>query len=113
MFRKIINFVILLPLAVVLILLSVANRNSVTLALNPFRPEDSVLSLQAPFFVFLFLALMTGILLGSAATWLAQGKYRKQARSLREDQMKWQNKAAPVPRAANPAQPSGIRQIEA
>lgn len=113
MFRKIINFVILLPLAVVLILLSVANRNSVTLALNPFRPEDSVLSLNAPFFVFLFLALMIGILLGSAATWLAQGKYRKQARSLREDQMKWQNKAPAAPRPANPAPSSGIRQIEA
>lgn len=88
--RKALNLIILLPLAVILILLSVANRQLVTLAFNPFRPEDSVLSLQAPFFVFLFIAVMIGIVLGSAATWFAQGKYRRRARTLRDENLKWQ-----------------------
>jgi len=52
MTKKIINLLILLPLGVILIIFCVANRQNVTLAFNPFRPEDQVLSLAAPFFVF-------------------------------------------------------------
>jgi len=37
----------------------------VTLALNPFRPEDNVLSVTAPFFVYLFLAVIFGLVIGS------------------------------------------------
>ena len=58
MAKKIINLLILLPLGIILIIFCVANRQSVTLAFNPFRPEDQVLSLSAPFFVFLFISSM-------------------------------------------------------
>ena len=80
MVRKIVNIVVLVPIAIVLIVLSVANRQPVRMALNPFRPEDSVLSLTAPFFVFLFLALLLGMIIGAVATWISQHKYRKRAR---------------------------------
>ncbi|HEX2148106.1 MAG TPA: DUF1049 domain-containing protein, partial [Pseudorhizobium sp.] len=63
-FKKILSLVILVPLGVLLIVLSVANRQSVTLALNPFRPDDSVLSVTAPFFLFLLLSLLLGMLIG-------------------------------------------------
>ncbi len=46
--KKIIGMVILVPLAVILVVLCVANRQSVTLALNPFNPSDTVLSLTGP-----------------------------------------------------------------
>lgn len=78
--KKILNYLILLPIAVVLIILCVANRQSITLALNPFQPTDSVLSFTAPFFVFLFIALIFGVLIGSFATWISQAPYRAQAR---------------------------------
>ncbi|MBO3758792.1 DUF1049 domain-containing protein [Ciceribacter sp. L1K23] len=93
MLRKIITLVVLVPLGIVLIVLSVTNRQSVTLALNPFRPEDQVLSLTAPFFVFLFVALMIGLLAGSFATWLSQGKHRKRARVEKKTALKWQAEA--------------------
>jgi uncharacterized integral membrane protein len=93
MSRKIVNLVVLLPLAIVLVILSVANRQSVTLALNPFRPEDSLLSFSAPFFVFVFLAVMFGILVGSAATWFAQGKHRKRARVEAREAVRWHAEA--------------------
>ncbi|MGO7624316.1 LapA family protein, partial [Rhizobium ruizarguesonis] len=44
-------------------------------------PEDQVLAVSAPFFVFLFIALITGMLIGAAATWFSQGKHRKRART--------------------------------
>ena len=76
MIKRIVNVVILIPVAIVLIVLSVANRQPVTLAFNPFRPEDSVLSVTAPFFVYLFLTTILGLVLGALITWFAQGKYR-------------------------------------
>lgn len=91
--KKILTLVILVPLGVLLIVLSVANRQSVTLALNPFRPDDSVLSLTAPFFLFLLLSLVLGMLIGSIGTWWTQGRYRKQARIEAREAVKWQNEA--------------------
>ena len=44
MVLRFIKLIILVPIAIALIVLSVANRHLVTLALNPFRPEDQVLS---------------------------------------------------------------------
>lgn len=93
MLKKIINIVVLAPIGIVLIVLSVANRQPVRLALNPFRPEDTVLSMTAPFFVYLFLALILGIVLGAVATWISQHKYRKQARTEASEAVKWQTEA--------------------
>jgi len=93
MIRKLVNVLVLIPVGIVLIVLSVANRQSVTLALNPFRPEDSLLSLTAPFFVFLFLAVILGMVIGSLATWFSQGKHRKRARSEAREAVKWHGEA--------------------
>lgn len=93
MARKIVNLLILLPLGVILIIFCVANRRSVTLAFNPFRPEDQVLSVSAPFFVFLFIALIIGMLVGSAVTWFSQGKHRKRARSEAKEAIRWHAEA--------------------
>ena len=85
--KKLFNFIILLPLAIVLIILCVANRQSITLALNPFQPSDTVLAFTAPFFVFLFAALILGVVLGSFVTWVSQSSYRTLAkRKVKEDE---------------------------
>jgi uncharacterized integral membrane protein len=93
MAKKIINLLILLPLGIVLIIFCVANRQSVTLALNPFRPEDQVLSLNAPLFVLLFVALIVGMVVGAAVTWFNQGKHRRRARSQSREAVRWQAEA--------------------
>lgn len=93
MAKKITNLLIFLPLGIILIVFCVANRQIVTLAFNPFRPEDQVLSLSAPFFVFIFITLIIGMLVGSATTWLTQGKYRKRARTEAKEAVRWQNEA--------------------
>ncbi len=93
MTRKLINILILLPVGIVLIVLSVANRNEATLALNPFRPSDTVLSVSAPLFVFLFGALILGMIIGSLATWFTQGKHRKKARREAKEAVKWHTEA--------------------
>lgn len=93
MMKKLINLVILLPIAIILIVMSVANRQAVTLAFNPFDPSDTLLSFSAPFFVYLFAALIVGVVIGSFGTWWSQGKYRKRAKSQRQEAVKWQSEA--------------------
>ena len=91
--KKIINLLILLPVGIILIIFCVANRQLVTLAFNPFRPEDQVLALSAPLFVFLFAMLIIGMVVGSLATWLTQGRHRKRARSQSREAVRWQAEA--------------------
>jgi uncharacterized integral membrane protein len=93
MARKIINLLILLPVGIVLVIFCVANRQVVQLAFNPFRPEDQILSVSAPLFVFLFATLIIGMVVGSAATWFAQGRHRKRARIQSREAVRWQTEA--------------------
>jgi uncharacterized integral membrane protein len=93
MVRKALSLVVFLPLGVLLIVLAVANRAPVSLALNPFDPADRALSVSAPFFVFLILAVMFGVLMGAIVTWFTQGKYRKKARNQSRMAQQWQAEA--------------------
>lgn len=93
MVMRFVKLVIFVPIAIVLIVLSVANRHPVTVALNPFRPEDNVIALTLPLFVLLFLVLMIGVVLGSMVTWFAQGRHRKRARDEAHEARKWREEA--------------------
>ena len=81
MLNRVIIVVVLVPLAVILIALAVANRMPVAFTLDPFNPGNPGLTFQLPLFVMLFLALGLGLILGSFATWWKQGRYRKEVRS--------------------------------
>ena len=81
MLNRVLIVVVLVPLAVILIALAVANRMPVAFTLDPFNPGNPGLTLQLPLFVMLFLALGLGLILGSFATWWKQGRYRKEARN--------------------------------
>ncbi|KAA0700030.1 LapA family protein [Neorhizobium sp. P12A] len=93
MAKKIVNLLVLIPLGVILIVFCVANRQAATVAFNPFRPEDQVLAVHAPLFVFLFVALILGMLIGAAATWFSQGRHRKRARTEAREAIRWQAEA--------------------
>ncbi|MCV3239567.1 LapA family protein [Mesorhizobium sp. ZC-5] len=80
MYNRFLLIVVFVPLAVVLIALAVANRGLAAFTLDPFNPGNPALTLQLPLFVLLFAALAIGLIVGSIATWLKQGRYRKLAR---------------------------------
>jgi hypothetical protein len=81
------------PVAAVLVTLAVTNRHPVRLVLDPFRPEAPVLSLELPFYAYLFIVLMTGVILGGLATWATQSKWRRTARSRALEAMRWRAEA--------------------
>ena len=83
----------LVPLAVLLILLSVANRQVTVFSLDPMNQTAPALSFEMPLFVFLFIAVMLGMIIGSFLTWFSQGRYRRALRekSYEANQLKQEN----------------------
>jgi uncharacterized integral membrane protein len=102
MIRKIITALILLLLALVLIAFAVANRQVVTVSLDPFDQANPALALSQPMYRFIFVLLIGGVVLGGCAAWLRQGKWRARARraeaqlSRLQAQLSEQAGAAPV-----------------
>ena len=80
MLNRVVLVLVIVPLAIVFITLAVANRGLAPFTLDPFNPGNPGLTVELPLFVYLVLALMLGMIVGSAATWLRQGRYRRLAR---------------------------------
>jgi hypothetical protein len=72
---------ILLPVAIVVVLLAVANRGPVTFSLDPFANGVPALALVLPLYAVVFAAVALGIVIGGIAAWSAQGKHRRARRS--------------------------------
>jgi uncharacterized integral membrane protein len=85
--KTLLKFIVLTPIAIVLLAFAFANRHIVTVSFDPFAADDAlaVAAISAPLFLVLFLAAMIGVLAGGAATWLRQGKHRKAARANRAE----------------------------
>lgn len=80
MLRRLVSLVIAFPLGILLVALAISNRHPVSLVLDPFKPEAPALSVELPFYAYLLGALVVGVLLGGAATWMGQSRWRRTAR---------------------------------
>lgn len=85
MIRKSVATIILVPLALLIVLLAVANRQLVTIALDPFAPEKPALSVTLPLFIVILGTLMAGVIIGGVASWVKQGRWRRAARRAEAD----------------------------
>ncbi len=85
MISRFVAALIFVPIAVILIALAVSNRTSTSFTIDPFNPGNPALTMELPLFIWLFAALAAGMMIGSIATWLKQGKHR---RAMRENRQK-------------------------
>ncbi len=117
MLRKIVAAVILVPLAIIIIAFAVANRQPVTVSFDPFSAGEPAAALTLPLFVLVILLLIVGVLVGGAASWLQQGRWRGTARRLERDVHRLREKLAAhegataatiVPQQAPPPSPSRL-----
>jgi uncharacterized integral membrane protein len=76
---------ILLPVAILVVLLAVANRAPVQLSLDPFSQDAPEIATNLPLFAVIFASVMLGIVIGGTATWLSQGKHRRARRHYRRE----------------------------
>jgi uncharacterized integral membrane protein len=89
----IIRWIILLPLVVAVLLLAVANDQTVTIHLNPFDPNDPLLKVDLALYAAAFILFALGALLGGFIVWSGQRKYRRRARRQRDETDLWQARA--------------------
>lgn len=80
MTNRLLTLLIALPVAVILIVLSVANRGIVSVTLDPFNPGNPALTYTAPLFLWVLGAFLFGIMVGGLLIWFTQGRHRKLAR---------------------------------
>jgi uncharacterized integral membrane protein len=80
MIRRIVTALILVPFAIVVISLAVANRQSVIVSFDPFDPAHPAVTRALPLYLLMLMLLIGGVLLGGSAAWLRQGKWRRAAR---------------------------------
>jgi uncharacterized integral membrane protein len=91
--RRAWKYLLGVPAAIVLLTLAVINRHGVRLVLDPFRPDEPVVSLVLPFYVYLIVTLLIGIVIGGLATWLTQAGWRRTARRRGAEAQRWQAEA--------------------
>ena len=80
MIRRIFTALILLPLAIIVISLAVANRENVVISFDPFDPTHPALTRALPLYLLMLMLLIGGVFVGGVAAWLRQGKWRRAAR---------------------------------
>lgn len=79
--------------AIVLVTLAVANRHEVRLVLDPFNRQAPVVYAELPFYIYLFAMLIIGVVLGSLATWISQGRWRRLVRLRTHESLRWKGEA--------------------
>lgn len=107
--NRFLTWVVFVPVAIVLVALAVANRAPVPFTIDPFNPGNPGLTVALPLFVYLFAALAVGLIVGSIATWMRQGRHRKAARESQAEVRALRDQllqpAPVVPAASSPALP--------
>ena len=99
--KRILTWLFWAPLAIILIAVAVANRHWVTFSLDPLSRSDPVFAVELPMFVLLFAAVLAGLMIGGAASWINQGKWRRAAREGLSEAAHWRREASqarPEPR---------------
>ena len=64
------RLLILVPLAIVIVMFAVANREIVTVSFDPFDSAQPAFALKMPLFVLIFVLVALGVVVGGIAAWL-------------------------------------------
>jgi uncharacterized integral membrane protein len=110
MLRRIVTALILVPLAIIVISLAVANRQSVVVSFDPFDQTHPALTRALPLYLLMLVLLIGGVVLGGIAAWVRQAKWRRaarradaQARELRAEVERLKRRPGPAALVAHPA----------
>lgn len=82
---RLVSWLLALPIGIVVVAISVANRKPVTLALDPFKPDSPAYAVSMPLFLLVLGAVVVGVVLGGSAVWWRQRIHRRAARDHRRE----------------------------
>ncbi|MFT3988918.1 DUF1049 domain-containing protein [Aestuariivirga sp.] len=81
--RRIFNWVVGVPIALAAIAFAVANRQWISVSLDPFAKDLPRLALNMPLWGLFFCGILLGIFVGWFAAWRGNGKWRRSTREAR------------------------------
>lgn len=81
--RRLLSGLIGVPLAILIVLFAVANRQDVVVGFDPFAPDAPALAVTLPLFAVILISLMAGVVTGGLASWAGQRRWRKEAKRRR------------------------------
>jgi len=87
--KSILRVIVFVPLALIILFFSMANRGSVRIGLDPFAPSDgSGPSFEAPIFLVVLASIAIGVLAGGISSWLGHLSVRRAAKVARAEARK-------------------------
>lgn len=92
--RRLFRWLIGLPLAILAVVFAVANRQWISVSLDPVSAVPRA-SIEMPLWALFFAGVLPGLVIGWLACWLAQGKWRRHAREARRELARQGSAAAP------------------
>ena len=98
MLKRIIGFLILIPVVIFVVAFAIANRHEVTTSFDPFTrvadvAEPPLLAFTWPLWILLFTVLVLGVVIGGIAGWAGQSRYRRRAREKSREARWWHRRA--------------------
>lgn len=83
--KRVLSWLIGVPVALIIIVAAVANREPVTFSLDPFSAVDPWFSVELPLYAILVAAAIIGMLIGGTSAWIGQRKWRQAARKQKSE----------------------------
>jgi hypothetical protein len=102
--KKILRWVVFVPVGAILVLFLVANRNPVALSLDPFSTASPALATPAlPLWLWLIFSLLIGFFIGGAGMWMSGRELRIRAKADRIELKALKKAAAEAAPTVKPA----------
>ena len=92
--KKLISWVIGLPVALALIVFAIANRHFVVVSFDPFSRHAPSPAIELPLWTIVFVAILCGLIAGWIGAWFNQRRWRRAAREARTELSVERSKAA-------------------
>lgn len=104
MMKRLVGWLVLVPLSAVLAAFALANRHWIVVYFDPFTQDNPLVpSLSTPLFGVVYGALLIGIVLGGVATWITQGRNRREKRQLKRENIRLQEELSAARSGKNAA----------
>lgn len=106
--KRIVGWLVLVPLCLIVLVFALANRHIVGVNFNPLVPVDATApGFGMPLFLVIYAVLFVGISLGGLAVWFTQAGHRRAEKRLRRENEKLKadldHARRTPPRAEDPA----------
>lgn len=92
MLKRLTGWFVLIPLCLILVIFALANRQTVTIHLDPLSLENPLIGpFEVPMYFVIYGTLLFGVLIGGIASWFSAGRVRRERRQFRKQAHQLEN----------------------